>query len=144
MPTSVTFSRLLMTLSASVLAIMGAIGTFLPAELLAWLGMQASAVLVLLVQAHGASLLGFAMLNWTGRGMTLGGIYGRPVVLGNLMHFGAGGIGAMKLVLAHSEATRLWPLAASYVVFAIGFGILMFRAPATHEPVAATEDESTA
>lgn len=141
MSPSVTFSRLLMTLSASALAIMGAIGAFLPAELLAWLGTQSSAVLVLLVQAYGASLLGFAMLNWTGRGMTLGGIYGRPLVLGNLMHFGAGGIGAMKLVLAHSEAAKLWPLASSYAVLAIGFGILMFRAPGTTKSAAATLEE---
>ncbi len=29
------------------------------------------------------SQLGFAMLNWTGRGAVYGGVYGRPIVVGN-------------------------------------------------------------
>ncbi len=35
------------------------------------------------VQVVGASLLGFAALTWTARGLVLGGIYGRAVVVGN-------------------------------------------------------------
>lgn len=30
--------------------------------------------------------LGFAMLNWTGRGAVYGGVYGRPIVVGNFVN----------------------------------------------------------
>jgi hypothetical protein len=128
------FSRAVMTLSACALGLLGATGSFLPAEVLVWLGTPATPIVVLLVQAYGASLLGFAMLNWMSRRMTLGGIYGRPLVVGNLLHFGAGGIGAVKLLRAYPEAAKLWPLAVVYVVFAVACGILMLRSPAMKAP----------
>ena len=37
-------------------------------------------------QLLGAALMGFAAMNWTARGAALSGIYGRAVVVGNLMH----------------------------------------------------------
>lgn len=39
------------------------------------------------MQIIGGLYLGFAMLNWFTRSARIGGIYNRPVVLGNLIHF---------------------------------------------------------
>ncbi len=125
----ISFPHLLMTLSACLMAVGGVLLSFLPAEILTGLEAQALPSTVLLLQAYGAALLGFAMVNWMSRGMTFGGIYGRPLVVGNLMHFGAGGIGALKLLLAHPEAAKLWPLGGSYAVLAVCFAVVMMRPP---------------
>ncbi len=40
----------------------------------------------------GTPLIGFGAMNWIARKSTLGGIYGRPLVAGNLVHFLAGAL----------------------------------------------------
>ena len=44
-------------------------------------------ILIVFVQTVGAAYLAFAMLNWMSRGSTIGGIYGRPLVVANVVHF---------------------------------------------------------
>lgn len=124
------FSRLLLTLSAMVLALVGAAALFLPAELLARISIAPSAVLSLGLQILGALSLGFAAQNWMNRHATIGGIYGRPLVVGNLLHFGSTALSTAK-VLGTPEAGFLWPLAGVYGLLAVGFGVLMYRAPKT-------------
>jgi len=77
----------------------------------------------------GALYLGFAILNWTARGNLIGGIYSRPVALGNLWHFLIVGILLTKAAIVFA-AIPLAISAAIYSLFAIGFGLVIFRAPA--------------
>ena len=125
-----SFSRLLMTVSAGVLAALGLAATFLPQELLARLGLAPDAPLVLLVQVLGALWLGFAMLDWMARGSAIGGIYGRPLVVGNLLHFASASLAFGKLASRAPELRALWPLGLVYALLALGFAVAMFRAPA--------------
>lgn len=124
-----TFSRLLLTLSACFLAVGGLLLTFLPAEVLGFLGADPTGAPVLLAQLCGAAWLGFAMLNWMSRGQSLGGIYGRPLIAGNLLHFCAGGLGAVKMLTKAPELAALWPVAIASVAFGVGFAVLMRRPP---------------
>ncbi|HLT28972.1 MAG TPA: hypothetical protein VK013_02955 [Myxococcaceae bacterium] len=119
----------LMVSSAVFLLLCGAGATFLPAELLQALGTPATAGAVVLVQIGGAAVLGFAMLNWMSRGSVLGGIYGRPLIVGNLLHFGAGGIGAVKLLRVHDGLAPLWPVGIGYAIFGVAFAALMLWRP---------------
>lgn len=124
-----SYSRILMSASAAVLAALGIAGTFLPHETLTRLGAAPSAPLVLLLQAFGAVCLGFAMLNWMSRHATVGGLYGRPLVVGNLLHFAAAALAFLKLMLRNPELRALWPLGLVYVLLAAGFAVAMFRPP---------------
>ncbi len=126
-----SFSRILMSASAAVLAALGVAGTFLPHETLSRLGSEPSAPLVLLQQTFGAVCLGFALLDWMSRHATLGGIYGRPLVVGNLLHFTAAALACVKLMLRAPELRPLWPLALVYALLALGFTFALFRAPAS-------------
>ena len=74
-----------MTASALVMAALGLAATFLPQEIAAYLG--ASTTLPLLIQILGALYVAFAMLNWTAKDSLIGGIYNRPIAIGNLVHF---------------------------------------------------------
>lgn len=118
-----------MTASALVLFIAGAAASFAPHEILTYLGASAEGVLPVLVQLHGAMLLGFAMMNWMAKDSLIGGIYNRPLAIGNLVHFLAGGLAVVKYVLAGNAPLFAMIAAAVYTVFAIAFARILFRSP---------------
>lgn len=121
-------TRVLMMTSAIFLALLGLTTSFFPYQVLAMHGTEPDGPTVLLIEMMGALYLGFAILNWTARGVLIGGIYARPLALGNFLHF------AMVTVMLAREAIDhgVWMLAASsltFGVFAIGFGVVLFRPP---------------
>ena len=126
-------TRILMTCAAILLAAGGLACTFAPAELLAAAGLPgAPAPVVLVVQALGAAWLGFALLDWHARGAPFGGIYGRPIALGNFLHFTVIAVALAKAAFAASTL----PLAAMTLVVAVlalAFGRVLFW----QDPVAA-------
>lgn len=122
-------SRLLLTLSALFLGGAGLGLTFLPQELLLHVRQPDARILVVFVQTIGAAYLAFAMLNWMSRGATVGGIYARPLVVANLLHFTMVGILLIKWAAAGAPPGILI-FAAVYTVFAVWFGALLFASPA--------------
>ena len=122
-------TRFLMGASALVLGLLGLVGTFAPDHVLISLGAPPSPALLVMVQVLGALYLGFAALNWMARNNLIGGIYSRPVAIGNLMHFVVAGLAILKAVLRSPEVALLWPLALLYVAFAVAFGLILFRHP---------------
>ena len=122
-------TRILMAASAIVMGVAGAAGLFLPHELLAALGAPATGLLPLLVQLHAGVLLGFAMINWMAKDSLIGGIYNRPVLVGNTAHFTIGAITLVKIVIGGIREPAVVVATVIYVVFAIGFGMLMFGSP---------------
>jgi hypothetical protein len=124
-----SLTRFLMTASVMVLAPLGLAGSFLPQELLRAAGAEPTPALALLVQVTGALYLGFAMLNWMVRDSRIGGIFNRPIVVGNLVHFTSAGLAMLKGVARDPGREALGLLAILYVAFAAGFGVVMYRTP---------------
>ena len=123
-------SKLLLGVSAVVMGAAGLAGSFFPHELLASLGIPASGMLPVLVQLLAALYFAFAMVNWTARGSLIGGIYNRPVALGNLTHFVIGALAVAKAAVAAEQDARILGAAAVvYALFAIAFTLLFFRSP---------------
>ena len=119
-------SRILMSVSAAFLALLGVLTSFFPYRVLAQHGTEPDGPTVLLVEMMGAIYLGYALTNWMARGVLMGGIYARPLALGNFLHF------AMVTVMLTREAIdhKVLPLAVSAAVFgafAIGFGAVVVR-----------------
>lgn len=105
------------------LGLMGLALTFAPLEMAAWFGWQVDQELPL--SLLGGALFGLALLNWMGRNAVYGGIYGRPILLGNVVH---AFVGAMALVRV-LDTTTPWPLlglTAFYVVYSLGYGWMLF------------------
>ncbi len=122
-------TRILMALSALLMALLGLGATFLPQEILAWFGASPAGPGVLLVQVVGALYLGFAMLNWMSRANRIGGIYNRPIAVGNLLHFAVVAITLLKAVAGGSRDIAVLGGLAVYVLFAVGFGLVVFTHP---------------
>jgi hypothetical protein len=122
-------TRLLMGASALVLAAAGIAASFLPQELLGVLKVAAAGTLTTLVQSYGALLLGFAAVNWMGKDSLLGGIYNRPVVVGNVLHFVTAAITLGKEIAKGGAPAYLVVAGVLCLAFAIGFGLVMFGSP---------------
>lgn len=120
-------TRLIITASAIFLGALGTAASFLPTEILGVLDDVAHNPLeAVLVQLFGAALIGFAMLNWMARGAPAGGIYGRPIVGGNLVQYTVGGIALLKMAALGALPTFGVVLTIVYCAFTIAFAVVMF------------------
>jgi hypothetical protein len=122
-------TRLLMRASAIFLGAAGAAATFVPEEILVRAGTSPVGFSVILVQIAGALAFGFAMLNWMAQGNVIGGIYSRPVAIGNLAHFTIAALALLKSILAGQQAWEVFVGAAVYTAFAVCFGFVTFAHP---------------
>jgi hypothetical protein len=122
-------TKVIMVASALFMAVAGVAFSFLPVELLRAAGESGSAVMALAVQVAGAMLLGLAILNWMAKDSVIGGIYNRPLAMGNFMHFAVGAIALVKGVMAGHAQTGVWVAAAIYAILAGGFGAMLFGTP---------------
>lgn len=119
-------TKLLMIMSALFLGIMGLGISFFPQEILALFETPTEGIAVILVKILGSFYLGFAFLNWMGRGNIIGAIYSRPVAVGNFIHFMMGAIIFLKEVVNTSYTGIFLSFAFINVAFAISFGYLLF------------------
>jgi len=124
------YSKALMIASAVFLAALGFATSFLPEKVLGLHGTVPDTPTLLLVQMTGALYLGFAILNWTARGVLIGGIYARPVALGNVLHFAMVAVMLIKAAIVHG-VVQLAISATVFSVFAIWFGLVLFRPPSS-------------
>ncbi len=123
-----------MTSSAIFLIIIGVLLSFLPNEIADSLNVEPTIVTILFLKILSALYLGFGILNWIAKGTLIGGIYNRPIAIGNLMHFGVGAIALVKVVSkiqTHSEI--IISLTVVYAIFAILFAYVFRTNPTKRE-----------
>ena len=113
------------------MAVAGLALTFAPAEIVSAFAGTTIPALTVLVQLTGALYVGFALLDWMARESTIGGIYNRPLALGNFTHFLVGALALLKMASRTPHWTAGWIAAAVYSLLAIGFGAVLFGSPRT-------------
>jgi hypothetical protein len=119
-------TKILMTATALVLALLGIGALFAPQELLTYLGAPSTGFLPPLVQLLAAALLGLAMTDWMAKGSKVGGIYNRPIAVGNLMHFVVGAITLIHFSAHGQVPVAVIAIAVVYTLLAIAFGVVVF------------------
>ncbi len=119
-----------MSLSAVFLGGLGLLISFMPQETLRHFNATPAGPAVLLVQAGGALYLGFAILNWMARAIMIGGIYARPVAMGNFLHFAVAALAGWKWITrAAVKPAEVIILCIADSVFALWFGAVLFGRP---------------
>jgi hypothetical protein len=118
-----------MSFSALVMFALGVVLTFGPNEVVHAAGGSQTPMLTVLAQACGALYLGFAILNWMAKDNLIGGIYSRPVAMGNFLHFFAMAMALIKSFSVLPHSTVIVALVALFCVLAAGFAIVLFRNP---------------
>lgn len=125
-------TKLIMTLSAMFLGIIGVVFTFLPNDIADFIRISSDKNIKLILQILGALFFSFAMLNWMAKGAIIGGIYNKPIATANFTHFVVGALALLKAILNnHSLPYFIWVLACIYLIFAILFGAIFFKHPET-------------
>lgn len=120
-------TKLLMTASALLAGLAGIIFTFLPDKLIRFvISPETDAITSIFFQLAGALYFGFAMVNWTAHASLIGGIYSRPVAMGNFAHFMIGSFSLGKGFFSTGE-TAILLAAIVYSLFAILFGWVLLR-----------------
>lgn len=124
----------LMISSSIILGILGTILTFLPDEVISEIRITSNLISTFSFQLLGALYLGFALLNWMSKESLIGGIYNKPIVVGNFMHFG---VGALALIKTISNIKPHLGIAISitviYALFAILFAYVFRTNPSKIE-----------
>ena len=120
-------TKILMTVSAFFLVIVGILLSFLPQEALHLIGKEDD--LSFILQLCGALLFGFGMLNWMVKGSLIGGIYNKGVVVANFAHFFIGSSILIKQYAKNTDLSYLLVIGIIYCIFSIGFGYLLFNSP---------------
>jgi hypothetical protein len=121
-------TKLLMTTTSLVLGLAGVFTLFAPESLLTILGAPTASALSVLVQLMGALYFSMAMINWTAKDSIIGGIYARPISLGNFTHFFIGTLLLAKHLLSNEYSATILLMLVVYTVFASLFYWLVFRA----------------
>lgn len=123
-------TKVLMTASAAFMTLTGIALSFLPDEICQFLGLATQPLLIILFQAMGALYFGFGIMNYTARGAIIGGIYNKPIALGNFAHFLIGSLAAVKFLFNNPNQSLLfYILTLLYAVFAVLFARTTFLHP---------------
>ena len=127
-------TKILMISSSIFLGALGITFSFIPDEINSSLSVTPNQISTLSLQLLGALYLGFAMLNWMAKGSLIGGIYNRPIAIGNFMHFAVGALALIKIITKiHTDSEIVISLTIVYSVFAILFGYVFRTNPSSIE-----------
>jgi hypothetical protein len=122
-------TKILMSASAIIMGVAGITMSFAPDEILSGVGVtDVVPAERLLIQLAGAMYFAFAMINWTAKANLIGGIYSRPVAIGNFAHFVVGALALIKGYFGAKDHAVLI-VTIAYVIFAILFGKVLFTHP---------------
>ena len=124
-------ARILMTVSGVINFVAGILLIFIPEELLSWTDGNAGEAAILAVSLLGTAMLGFGMLNYMGRNAIYGGIYGKPILLSNLIFHTIATVNLLKFAMNSNGIIVIYTAIAGalYLLFAAGFIRLNFFPP---------------
>ncbi len=116
-------TKLIMNVSSFFLGIFGLAFLFAPEETINLLNIKIDQSYV--IQLMGSAFIALGIINWMARSIVLGGIYGRAIIVGNLLNYLTGSFVLIK------NASNLISivLLCIYLIFTILFGFLLFSDP---------------
>ncbi len=122
------YTKTLMIISAIFLAVNGFGLSFFPNEIsLLLTNNDDNHFFILILQILGALYLGFSYINWMSKNSLIGGIYNKPLLIGNTLHFLTASMAMIKLVLKFENNLQLIiPHTIIYFLFTLFFGYVFF------------------
>ena len=129
-------TKYLMMSSAVIMGLAGIAASFFPEEIQNNTGLTANTSVTLIIQIIGALYLGFALMNWMAKTVLIGGIYSKPLAMGNFFHFAVAALALIKETINSEGLNFIWIATVLYSVFAILFGLVVFTAPAKKDQLA--------
>ena len=123
-------TKTLMIISAIFLAVNGFGFTFFPNEIAGLLINDDNYIFILILQILGALYLGFSILNWMSKASLIGGIYNKPILIGNLLDFFTASMALIKLAFnVETNLQLIFSYTIIYSLFTLFFGYVFFTNP---------------
>ncbi|MCJ0742532.1 hypothetical protein [Pedobacter montanisoli] len=124
-------TKLLMSTSAILMIMIGLVLSFMPKEILSVLDITTTDLTMpLILQLTGALYFGFGIMNWMAKTVLIGGIYAKPLCIGNFAHFMIAALALIKNLMYNSTASKyIWILTIIYALLAIAFGLILMTNP---------------
>ena len=130
-----------MIISAIFLAVNGFGFTFFPNEISVLLINDDNHIFILILQILGALYLGFSILNWMSKTNLIGGIYSKPLLIGNLLHFFTASMALMKLTFkVETNLQLIFSYTIIYSLFTLFFGYVFFTNPSLKQTIERKEN----
>ena len=107
----------------------GMAALFAPQDIAGMLGASRDGANPLVVQLLGAGIFALGFLDWFSRFSTIGGIYGRPVLLANFAYFFSTTATLFRHALASGNARLEWLLVGIGAMFAVWYARYLFFPP---------------
>ena len=134
-------TRALMMISAIFLAVNGFGFTFFPNEIAGLLINDDNYIFILILQILGALYLGFSILNWMSKASLIGGIYNKPILIGNLLHFFTASMALIKLTFkVETNLQLIFSYTIIYSLFTLFFGYVFFTNPSLKQTIERKEN----
>ena len=128
-------TKALMIISAIFLAVNGFVLSFFPNEISVLLTNNDNHFFILILQTLGALYLGFSYINWMSKNSLIGGIYNKPLLIGNLLHFLTASMALIKLAFKFENNLQLiLSYTIIYCLFTLFFGYVFFTNPFSNKP----------
>ena len=129
-------TKTLMIISAIFLAVNGFGFTFFPNEIAGLLINDDNYIFILILQILGALYLGFSILNWMSKTNLIGGIYSKPLLIGNLLHFFTASMALIKLTFkVETNLQLIFSYTIIYSLFTLFFGYVFFTNPSLKQTI---------
>lgn len=123
-------SRTLLVASTTFNGIMGLLTSFLPHEILEINDLPTAPINVLLVQVLSACYFGLAMISYMSKDAVIGGIYNRPLLMGNIAYHGIASVALLKYVMSQDTFSAIFlTMTVVYCALSLGFLRLFFVVP---------------
>ncbi len=122
-----------MSVTAVTLGAFGFFSSFFSIDLLVHTKIGYSQSADMFIQMMAALYMGFAIMNWMQREARIGGIYNRPLVMGNFFHFIISTFALGKVLMDKPHLPGMWIMTGIYLLFAVAFGLVLFTHPAKTE-----------
>ncbi len=123
-------TKLIMTITAILFAVIGIALTFAPDYVMTLMGIAPNKGIELILQLLGATYYAFAILNWMAKGAIIGGIYNKPIAMANFIHFLIAGMALSRAGFGNSGLPKVVSgLGGFYLVWALIFWMIMFKHP---------------
>ncbi|MEQ9592028.1 MAG: hypothetical protein RLN86_05485 [Cyclobacteriaceae bacterium] len=126
-------TKSLLSLCALYFGIIGSVLLFFPQEISEILSDYNN---LTILEHLGALYYGFAMVNWMSKGIRIGGIYNRPLAIGNFAYFAISSVTIIKFVLSRDADWIVLLLSVVQCSLAIIFGKLIFTSQSANEVTA--------
>lgn len=119
-------SRTILTITSLLLFVAGGAAVFAADEVAGLMDLEVSFETRIFAEFAGIGMLALAIQNWMSRGRPIGGVYARPLGLGNLLFFSTSALTLGRYLSAGMLPLEVIAVCGVFALLALAFAWLVF------------------